>query len=114
MNTIYMKVKAFEESSYSLLVSFASDTTKSQNPDDYPMYAFQPMNMWPDVSDPTEIVKRIAVAGMYHAEQQAREEAFNADTQKQEQYSALVGQQATYAVADLLGPERNQNSIEEV
>jgi len=97
-----MKVKAFEEQSYSLLVSFASDTTKSQNPDDYPSYAFQPMNMWPDVTDPAEIKKRIAVAGMYHAEQQEREEKFIADPAKIQAYKDMVGGQSSYPVSDLI------------
>jgi hypothetical protein len=96
-----MKIHAFEESTYSLLVSFASDTTKSQNPDDYPAYAFQPMNMWPDVTDPAEIKKRIAVAGMYHAEQQEREEKFVADPVKVAQYQAMVGQENSYPIEDI-------------
>jgi hypothetical protein len=96
-----MKIHAFEEQSYSLLVSFASDTTKSQNPDDYPSYAFQPMNMWPDVNDPAEIKKRIAVAGMYHAEQQEREEKFIADPTKVAAYQAMVGSETSYNVGDL-------------
>ena len=100
-----MKIHAFEESSYSLLVSFASDTTKSQNPDDYPPYAFQPMNMWPDVNDPNEIKKRIAVAGMYHAEQQEREEKFVEDPTKVQQYTNMVGQESSYPVSELVQTE---------
>jgi hypothetical protein len=116
MNTLYMKIHAYEESSKSLVVSFASDTTASQNPADYPAYAFQPLNMWPDVIDLEEIKKRIAVAGMYHAEQQAREEAFNADPIRVAQIKNLVGQLRSYSVTDLL-PNPNQpdvDSIEEV
>ena len=105
MQTLFMKIHAFEESSYSLLVSFASDTTKSQNPDDYPPYAFQPMNMWPDVNDPTEIKKRIAVAGMYHAEQQEREEKFVEDPTKVQQYTNMVGQESSYPVSELVQTE---------
>jgi hypothetical protein len=105
MQTLFMKIHAFEESSYSLLVSFASDTTKSQNPDDYPPYAFQPMNMWPDVNDPNEIKKRIAVAGMYHAEQQEREEKFVEDPTKVQQYTNMVGQESSYPVSELAQTE---------
>lgn len=101
MNTLYMKIQSFEESSYSLVVSFASDTTKYQDPDKYPGYAFQPMNMWPDISDPTEIKKRIAVAGMYHAQQQENEEKFVADPTKVAAYQAMVGSETSYNVGDL-------------
>ena len=104
MNTIYMKIHAFDEPSYSLIVSFASDTTKSQNPDDYPSYAYQPMNMWPDINDPAEIKKRIAMAGVYHAEQQEREEKFIADPTKVAEYRAMVGQENSYPVEDLIPP----------
>ena len=104
MNTIYMKIHDFEESTYSLLVSFASDTTKSQNPDDYPSYAYQPMNMWPDVTDPNEIKMRIAIAGVYHAEQQEREEKFIADPAKVAEYKAMVGNENSYPISSLFPP----------
>lgn len=104
MNTLYMKIHAFDEPSNSLIVSFASDTTKSQNPADYPSYAFQPINMWPDVTDPTEIKKRIAVAGMYHAEQQEREEKFIADPTKIAEYRAMVNVEASFSIEELTTP----------
>jgi hypothetical protein len=111
MQTLYMKVNGFDEQSNSLLVSFASDTTNSQNPEDYPSYAFQPLNMWPDVSDPVEIKKRIAVAGIYHAEQQEREEKFVADPAKVAEYQAMVGQEHSYPI-DILIPPANDGVVE--
>jgi hypothetical protein len=112
MNTLYMKIHTFEESSYSLIVSFASDTTESQNPDDYTKYAFQPMNMWPDVTDPTEIKKRIAVAGVYHAEQQEREEKFIADPAKVQAYKDMVGQENSYSLNSLIPPAAESTTPE--
>lgn len=114
MNTLYMKIHAFEEQSYSLLVSFASDTTKSQNPDNYPQYAFQPMNMWPDVTDPAEIKKRIAVAGVYHAEQQEQKEKFIADPAKVQEYKDMVGQGSTYPVSELIPPAPANTIVQEM
>lgn len=113
MNILYMKIHAFEEQSYSLLVSFASDTTKSQNPDDYPSYAFQPMNMWPDISDPAEIKKRIATAGVYHVEQQEREEKFIADSTKVQQYKDMVGQENSYSIGNLVSPSLENTIVQE-
>lgn len=104
MNTLYMKINSFEESTYSLLVSFASDTTKSSDPSDYPSYAFQPMNMWPDISDASEIERRIAMAGLYHAQQQENEEKFIADPAKVQEYRNMVGDQKSYPVSDLAPP----------
>jgi hypothetical protein len=109
-----MKIQTFEESSYSLVVSFASNTTKSQNPDDYPSYAFQPMNMWPDITDPVEIKKRIAITGVYHAEQQEREEKFIADPAKVQSYKDMVGQENSYPVVDLIPPAPDNTIVQEM
>jgi len=114
MNTLYMKIHAFEEASHSLLVSFASDTTLSQNPDDYPKYAYQPINMWPDIDDPTEIKKRIAVAGVYHAEQQERAEKFTADASKVQAYKDMVGQGGSYLATDLIPPAPDNSVVSNV
>lgn len=99
-----MKINSFDEQSNSLIVSFASDTTKSQNPTDYPSYAFQPINMWPDVTDPAEIKKRIAVAGIYHAEQQEREEKFIANPTKVAEYRAMVNAEDSFSIEELTTP----------
>ncbi len=104
MNKLFMKVHGFEEQSCSLLISFASDTTKSSNPDDYPQYAFQPINMWPDISDHTEIVKRIAVAGAYQVQQQEREEKFISDPSKVDVYRSMVGITSEFNANDLIAP----------
>ena len=114
MNTLYMKIHSFEEQSYSLLVSFASDTTKSQDPDDYPAYAFQPMKMWPDINDPAEIKKRIAVAGAYTAEQQEREEKFITDEAMVQQYKGMVGQENSYLINDLIPPAPEDTIVQEL
>lgn len=114
MNTLYMKVHSYEEQSYSLIVSFASDETKSQNPDEYTSYAFQPMNMWPDVTDPQEILKRIAVAGVYHAEQQARNEAFILNTSRIDSLKNLVNQEAQFAASDLLPQQIESTEINNI
>lgn len=99
-----MKIHAFDEQSNSLIVSFASDTTRSQNPADYPAYAFQPVNMWPDVTDPAEIKKRIAVAGIYHVQQQEREEKFVADPTKVAEYRAMVNAEDSFSIEELTTP----------
>jgi len=109
MQTVYMKIHDYEEESKSLIVSFASDTTTYQDPDMYTRYAFQPLRMWPDVDDPEEIKKRIAVSGMYHAEQQEREENFVADVTKEQQYKDMIGSQLSFSVAELTAPPVDPN-----
>ena len=104
MLNLYMKIVGFDEASGSLLVSFASDETKSQNPEDYAALAFQPATMWPGVDDIAELKKRIAVAGMYNASMQATMEKLSADTARTDALESLVGQTASFAVLDLETP----------
>lgn len=101
MDKVKMKITGYDEISNSLLVCFASDTTKSQNPEDYPTYAFQPLTMWPDVTDPNEIKKRIAMAGMHHAEMQEAEEKFVADPHRINTFKSMAGQTHEYTVNEL-------------
>ena len=101
MNTLYMKIYEYQEASGSLIVSFASDTTASQNPDDYGRMAFQPAQMWPDIDDVQEIKKRVAQIGIYHAGQQARNEQLKEDKAREAAFKALVGSEQTYSVSDL-------------
>ena len=102
MNTIFMKITGYDETTNSLLVSFASDKTKSQNPEDYPSFAFQPSTMWPDVKDPTDIPKLIAVSGMWQTQSQENKETYLNDPAIAEAYKSLVGQTMCYNVSDLI------------
>jgi hypothetical protein len=104
MNSIKFKIKGFDEASNSLLISFASDTTASADPEQYPAYAFQPTTMWPDVSSIDEIKKRIAMAGMYQTQLQEAKEKLAADPQQVAKFKELVGQVHEFAVADLTPP----------
>lgn len=104
MNTLYMKITGFDALTGSVTVAFASDTTQFQDPSKYPSYAFQPANMWPDVTDLNEIKRRIAVAGMWHAEQQERDEKLRANPERLNMFRALVGMEASFAKEELLPP----------
>ena len=104
MNKIKLKINGYDEESDSLLVSFASDETQSQDPATYQSYAYQPMTMWPDITDVNEIKKRLAQAGIYLAEQQKIKEQFKAAPEKVEAYKAMVGQVLEFNVTDLTTP----------
>jgi hypothetical protein len=111
MNKIKLKIKGYDENSNSLLVSFASDETQSQNPDDYQSYAYQPMTMWPDINDVNEIKKRLAQAGIYLAEQQRIKEQFKADPSKVESYKAMVGEVIEFNVSDITSTTSYNNEV---
>lgn len=103
MNVIKIKVMGFDEISNSILVAFASDETASQNPESYQAYAFQPIKMFPDVHDPQVILKRIAAAGIMHAQQQKESE----DPIAQDKIDALksmVGLTAEFKISEILPP----------
>jgi hypothetical protein len=103
MKTLKMKVLSYEDETDSLIVSFASSDNLSQNPEDYQGYAYQPANMWPDVTDVEEIKERIAQSGLYVAEQQKRREVLQADPVKKLALRSLVGNTFEYTFDDL-GP----------
>jgi hypothetical protein len=96
-----MKIVGYDENSHSLLVSFASDTTKFQDPTQYPILSYQPYTMFPDVTDVTQIPKLIAAAGMWQAQIQETKEAFISDPTKESAYKNMVGQTLSYNVTDL-------------
>jgi hypothetical protein len=96
MKKLFMKISSYEETSGSLLVQVASDETKSQNPEDYPVLAYQPASMFPDITDPQVIKKRIAIATKYTAEQQAIKEQMQNNPERVEAFKAMVGSVEEY------------------
>ena len=117
MNTIYFKVLEYDQSSGSIVVSFAGDNTESQNPEDYAPLAYQPANMWPGVTDHATILQNIALAGIPVAEAAASTEALKADTAIQTALASLVGQRYSAGVSELReaaasGTLANINTIE--
>lgn len=111
MNKIKMKIVGYEEASNSLLVAFASDETLHSDPAQYPAYAYQPVNMWPGVTDVEEIKKRIAHAGIYLAQQQADQETFVADQARIDALKNLVGSTFEYDMSELTIPQQQQEVI---
>lgn len=101
-----MKVHEFYEDSLDITVSFASDETQSQNPDDYAKLAFQPLTMWPGVVDIDELKKKIAVAGVWQTQQQVIKEQTKNNPQLVEMLAALIGT-SSFDAAELAPQEIN-------
>jgi hypothetical protein len=96
MRMLYIKVVDYNEQDGSLIIKCASDTTQSQNPDDYSGLAYQPAKMYPDITDPNEVMKRLAIASVHIAEMQTREEQFKQDVDKVNIYKNMVGTTEEY------------------
>jgi hypothetical protein len=101
MKKLILKVHRYVPDEQNLIVSFASDETKSQNPEDYPELAFNPFNLWPEVSDMSQIPLLLARAGIYYVEMQAKKEATVYDEKQQEQLKNLAGQTLEYSLTEL-------------
>lgn len=104
MNRIKFRINGYDEASHSLLVSFASDTTASKDPTQYTTFAFQPLSMWPDVTDLEEIKRRIAAAGVHHAQMQEAREKFVADPQRVNAFKQMVGEMHEFSLEELNAP----------
>jgi len=101
MNKIKYKITRYDEDSNSIMVAFSSDKTATNNPDDYQEFAFQPTEMFPDITDMEELKKKIAEQGIALADIAKKAEDARANTTMINNWKALVGQTFEYNVADV-------------
>jgi hypothetical protein len=101
MQEIIMKIKGYDERNHSLIVSWCSDATKSQNPDDYQPLAVQPLSMWPD-ADNELLLRRIAEMGLSHVQHIERKENIAEDDSRVEYLKSLAGQEFRMNVNDMM------------
>lgn len=114
MNTIKFKIKGYEEQSGSIIVSFSSDETETNNPENYPEFAMQPVREYPDITDIEVLKKKIAEQGIGLAQQAKLDEQAKSNTEMQNKWKALVGQTFEYNVADLYAPQIEATYMNEV
>ena len=114
MNTIKFKVKEYDEDTNSIIVSFSSDETATNNPEDYQSFAIQPIEQYPDITDVAILKKRIAEQGIGLAEQAKRAEQARANTEMQAKLKEMVGQTFEYNVADLINTNTEVTFASEV
>jgi PBP1b-binding outer membrane lipoprotein LpoB len=104
MASLKMKVVRFEEDSKSLIVAFASDETASNNPENYAALAYQPIDMWPGVTNAEQLKRNIAMTGISHTTQQALREKNPASEELVTEFKSWVGQTFTFDTNDLSVP----------
>lgn len=100
MKNIKMKVVGYDNESHSILVCFASNETRSSNPEDYPPIAFQTSEMWPDIHDMEELKIKIAEVGMSVVKQQIARENIGGNPVKQIELQKLVGMEFEFDESD--------------
>ena len=110
MNTITIKVIAWENDGQSLICKYASDETNSSNPDDYPPYAFQPKLMWPHATTADAVLEEAARAGISICETIKAEEDLARDPAEIAVYESLVGTEQTYPADELVIIDSTDNS----
>lgn len=90
MNIVKVKIHEYDEETKSLIVSFASDKTESQNPDDYRKLAYN-LSFF-DENDTIDDVKiKLAQSGISILRQQILEEKSLKDPSKIDVLKTLVG-----------------------
>lgn len=112
MNKLKMKVIDWEPQSLSLIVKFTSDVNSFEVDDARPL-AFQPLTMFPGVTDIDELLKRIAVSGIGICENEAIKENALKNVSNLENFVNLKDQTFEYDVSYLIDMHKtNQQNIQ--
>ncbi len=101
MNTITVKIIAWEADGQSLVCKFASDETASSNPDDYNSFSFQPKLMWPHATTADAVLEEVARAGISICEEIKTYEDLANNPTESGVYSGLSGTEQTFSVSDI-------------
>jgi hypothetical protein len=103
MEQIKTKFVNYDEQTKMLTVAFASDTTKSDNPDDYPTIAFEVFKVWPGQTL-DYIIKEIARYGKSQLERIVEQEQADPIDATEQELKALIGTTVTTDVAVVTPP----------
>lgn len=101
-----MKIVDWDQQSMSLIIKFSSDVN-SFEVDDAIALAYQPLNMFPGITDTDELLKKIAVSGIDLCEREARKENAMKNASNFEVFENLKGQEFEYDVNYLLNMHRS-------
>lgn len=100
MNKLKMKIVGWDAANNSLIVSFCSDTS-TKDLDTSETYSFQPTSYTEWLDQPEELIKRIAVSGVYQCKFDDAKEAMKKNKELIDSYKALIGKTYEYEVAEL-------------
>lgn len=111
IQSLQIKIHAYEEESNSLIVSFGCDEL-ARPIDEQPKMAFQPTMF--EETDVSKVLQKIAQSGVSIVEQQIKQEQLSQNVIAIEEYKAKIGETLTYVVADLYQGEQLTDGTEPV
>jgi len=103
MEQIKTKFVSYDEQTKTLTVAFAADTTRSNNPDDYPSVAIQIFKVWPGQTM-EYIVKEIARMGKSQLERIIAEEQAGPVDELEQELKGMIGTTITTAATTVAPP----------
>ena len=74
MAIIHTKIHEYNKDTQSVVVSFASDTTKSQNPDDYEKFNYNVSSLVEEGANQQDLKDALALAGLSWCENYCKKE----------------------------------------
>lgn len=110
MSTIRAKVVGYDEATQSLLVSFASDKTKFQDPEKYPAYAIQAVSLGSS-TDAEKLKLEIAKIGVSIVQAQEAKEEVEASPAKSAAVRSLIGKQFSCSLQDVYAGNSYPNEV---
>jgi len=91
MNKLYYKIYEYDTSNNNFLISFASDTTISSNPDDYSKSYITPNVRWPEANTADSLLQSIIETGKVVVEMQESIESIRHDSDLINLYQSFSG-----------------------
>jgi len=91
MATIYTKVHEYNKDTQAVVVSFASDKTKSQNPDDNEKLNYNIATLVEEGASLQDLKDALALAGLGWCEIYCKKEMLDDKPEKQTEVETLVG-----------------------
>lgn len=96
---IKVKICEYDEQSNSIVVKFCSDTS-TKSIDECEPLAYQPTMF--STTDPDQVIKEIARAGIFTIVEEEKREAFSKDITTVEKYKNSVGKEFEYDIEALI------------
>ena len=90
MAIIHTKIHEYNKETQSIVVSFASDTTKSQNPDDYEKFNYDISSLVEKGASEQDLKDALATSGLSWCENYCKKEMLDDRPEKQAEIEGLV------------------------